>query len=300
MLPVRVYLPPRTKNVSTEALALPPRAVAEYLAMQSSLRFQRVAPSECLFKAWMVPALKHRARHVLACSAHFNSVSFWVQWELTFESSETQRARLMCRFVEVASECLKLNCFSAAFAIYAGFTSSPVHRLELTKKAMAREASKEVLAAYEALPKQLSHEHNFRTPLQLLERCAPPCVPFLGIFQKQLVAVEEGSPDRLPAQTIGGDPLINFAKRRKLSEIIRKIQTYQSGSYTFVPHAATARYIAPRLGTWEAELLEGSLIGDASYKEALEAILDKASLRCEPRKAKTPPAPLQDTSPRLG
>ena len=288
--PSRVYLPPRTENVSTELLALPPRAVAEFLALQASVRFQRVEPSECLCKAWMVPALKHRARHVLACSAHFNAVSFWMQWELTFESSEKQRARIMCRFVEVASECLKLNCFSAAFAIYSGFTSSSIHRLELTKKAMAREASKEVLAAYEALPKQLSHEHNFRSPLQLLERCAPPCVPFLGIFQKQIVAVEEGSPDMLPAQTAGGLPLINFAKRRKLSEIIGKIQTFQSGSYAFTQHAACARYVGQRISKWEAALLEGSLVGDTSYKDTLEGILDKASQRCEPRKQKTAPA----------
>ena len=112
----------------------------------------------------------------------------------------------------------------------------------------------------------------------------------LGIFQKQIVAVEEGSPDTLPAQSIGGDPLINFAKRRRLSEIIRKIQTYQSGAYAFAPHGATAKYIAPRLKKWEAELLEGSLVGDATYKGKLESIFDKASLRCEPRKSKTAPA----------
>ena len=53
-------------------------------------------------------------------------------------------------------------------------TSSPVHRLEATKKLMAREGGREVLAQYETLQKSLSHEFNFRSPLALLERCSPP------------------------------------------------------------------------------------------------------------------------------
>ena len=285
--PVRVYLPPaRADGVPSDLLSLPARSVAEWLALEDSLRFQRIDPSECLRKSWMVPKLKKNARNVLTVSAHFNAVSFWAQWEIAFEGNLKERARIMCRLVEIATECLKMNAFSAAFAIHAAFTSAPVYRLENTKKAMAGKdmRSKDVVTKVEQLQKQLSHEFNFRAPLSLLEKCAPPCVPFLGIFQQQLVAVEEGSPDTIKPKVEGGMPLINFAKRRKISEIIRKIQTYQIGSYDFEPPKEVAAYCAPRVHKWEAALLEGSLNGDTSYKRALESTFDRASQRCEPRR----------------
>ena len=142
---------------------------------------------------------------------------------------------------------------------------------------------------YEHLQAQLSHAHNFRAPLELLQTCSPPCVPFLGIFLTQIVAVEEGSPDTLPAQGHGGGGLINFAKRKKLGEIIGKLQTYQDGAYAFAPHAQVEAYVSPRVHSWQAALLDGALKGDVSYKSAIESLLDKASLRCEPRRRATAP-----------
>ena len=93
----------------------------------------------------------------------------------------------------------------------------------------------------------------------------------------------------LPPAQPGATPLINFAKMRKLSEIIRRLQTYQIGAYAFEPSAEVARYAAPKVHRWGAELLVGALAGDTAYKSALEQNLDRASLRCEPRKHTTAP-----------
>ena len=48
---------------------------------------------EFLQRAWNVPELKHLAPHILACTAFFNAVSTWVQWEVTAWASHGHRAR---------------------------------------------------------------------------------------------------------------------------------------------------------------------------------------------------------------
>ena len=66
-------------------------------------------PKEVLCKAWNTPRLKYLATNVLAASAHFNAVAFWIMWEVTYErgltSSPRDRARVLLRFIEVRLLC---------------------------------------------------------------------------------------------------------------------------------------------------------------------------------------------------
>ena len=58
-----------------------------------------------------------------------------------------------------------------------------------------------------------------------------PCIPYLGIFLSDLTFIEEGNPDSIVME---GVETINFVKRRKVADVIAKIQTYQV-PYNFVP-----------------------------------------------------------------
>ena len=281
---------------------------ARQLALVDSRLFNAIRPQECLRKAWMSPRLKHTAPNVLACIAHFNGVAAWVSWEVTYESSLRERARVLLRFLEIAVECFRLKAYCTTQEIMAALDAAPVRRLEHTWREARGLARREVLAKWDEIQAALSFEQNCKAPLALLARCEPPCVPYLGMYLTQIAKLEEGTPDTLPAPasaqravaaataaaaaatpcaSIGGTPpvLINFAKRRKIAQIIARIQVLQGGSYTFCAFPPVERYLKQRMGSWEAALFDASIRSDrdATCAKALEDAAQAASLLIEPR-----------------
>ena len=89
-------------------------------------------------------------------------------------------------------------------------------------------------ARWKALVAAMAPDLAYKSPRELLAKCTPPCVPFLGIFLSDLTFVEEGNPDELEVEG-APTPLINFVKRRKVAEVIEKICDYQNVPYRFHP-----------------------------------------------------------------
>ena len=192
------------------------------------------------------------------------------------------RVRMLKHLVAIAWECFQINSFNAAHEIVAAFDSAAVHRLKQTWHELARHHVKTV-SKLRKLCAACSPENNRKAPRELLQKCTPPCVPYLGIFLSDLTFIEEGNPDKVVLRSTAdesrastcerdGSPhatvsLINFEKRRKVAEVIRRIQTYQDTPYKFVVVEGIREYLI-----------------HASEHTLDEDALWEASLRCEAQK----------------
>jgi hypothetical protein len=99
------------------------------------------------------------------------------------------RLAIVCRIVRFMELCLEMHNFSTCFALLAGFESSVVLRLTDT---MSRLPSK-VRKAKEEIAALLSPAAGFAAYKHKLESVRPPCIPYLGLHLRDLVAIEEGT-----------------------------------------------------------------------------------------------------------
>jgi son of sevenless len=90
------------------------------------------------------------------------------------------------------------------------------------------------------------------------------------MYLKDLIFIEDGNPDELKSPN--GVALVNFFKRRKVSEVILKMREYQLSPYNF----SQLPYLRDQFNQKLFE--EGKLLDDEE--------MWKNSLKFEPREAK--------------
>ncbi len=98
-----------------------------------------------------------------------------------------------------------------------------------------------------------------------------PCLPYLGIFLSDLTFIEEGNKDTIIAGD--GHGLINFEKRRKVAQVISRLQQYQRTPFGF--------HVVPQIFSVLHKEISNSDVVDLS-----DNLLYQMSLQREPREKK--------------
>ena len=251
-------LPP--KKASTASARAPslldydPTEVARQLSLIESHLFQQISPKECLGQAWNKKNKEERAPNIVELTKRFNQVSNWVATEILREEKLAARAKVLKRFIKVAAACREINSFNAVQEIVAALNSASVYRLKLTWGQLKGKTEE----LWRRTQESLSKEANWKKFREVLAQCDPPCIPYLGIFLSDLTFIEEGNPDSIVME---GVETINFVKRRKVADVIAKIQTYQV-PYNFVPVKELQDLLITGMTTaWgEDELYKRSLV----------------------------------------
>jgi len=230
--------------------------VARQLTLIESGLFKCIQPKECLNQAWNNKKLKHLAPNILNISDRFNEVCNWVATEILRETKLRERGKVLRNFIDIAWECFEINAFSIVQEIIAALNMSSIHRLTATWA----ELKPRTQARFKALEAAMSREKNYLSPRELLEKCSPPCVPYLGIFLSDLTFIEDGMPNDLNEEGFP-KPLINFNKRRKVAQVIERIVDYQNVPYKF--------HIVPEIRDYLVGVGAKGWDQDQQYKESL-------------------------------
>ncbi|KAJ3446948.1 guanine nucleotide exchange factor [Anaeramoeba flamelloides] len=230
------------KNIFSKTLTLfdiDELEIARQLSIIDSKIFLKIKPAELLNCAWSKEKLKHRAKNLLDFIDRFNNISLWVATLIIKPERVRDRKKVYIKFVKIIDHLFQLNNFHSLTSILSGLASSAVHRLSYTLSEIKDTANEKLQNLKQIMSAKESYK-NYREQLKILK---PPCVPFIGVFQTDLVFIEDGNPDY-----INGN-LINFSKRKLVYHVIHQLQYFQSSNYNLHPVYQIASFLNhfPRL-----------------------------------------------------
>lgn len=250
--------------------------VAKQMALVDHTLWKSLTLHECLFKRWtkkVKPGEAPQAPVIRKLTDRFNMVAAWVGCMVVRHVRLVDRARELANCISLAHNLTELQDFFAAMAIMAGLNGSSVNRLYKTwEKLEADEYS-----MYETLKETYSSTGNYKNYRQLLTKVKPPCTPYIGLFLKDLVFIEDGNPDSLEEGR-----LINFQKKMQLAAVLKQIRRLQAKYYTQQPGIAMVRELVllPSLGDTESYIRSKRLEPREPYA-AIEHLNIKEDEACQ-------------------
>jgi len=142
-------------------------------------------------------------------------LSQWVAVCILISPKPSETAKF---FSTVAGKCKEYQNFFAVFAIMHAFSMAAINRLQIIdlNDKLLKDLSWDVTA-----------EKNFKALREKLESLNTACVPFPGMFTKDLRFLEDGNKDILKTG------MINWHKQKMVSEIIKRILKFQVTPYYF-------------------------------------------------------------------
>eukprot|EP01117_Protostelium_nocturnum_P013491 TRINITY_DN5039_c0_g1_i1.p1 TRINITY_DN5039_c0_g1~~TRINITY_DN5039_c0_g1_i1.p1 ORF type:complete len:1261 (-),score=383.60 TRINITY_DN5039_c0_g1_i1:181-3963(-) len=212
-------------DTNTIILEFDEEKIAHTLTMMDSLLFCSIKPSELLGLPWMKSATKHKSVNVLQLSQRFNQISNWVVLSILSQDKLEKRTQMYEKFVLLGVILRRLNNYSSLFALTAALYSSAIHRLKFTIEGVDPKIKKMV----PPLQDITSPLNNFRNYREIVKVTSEPMIPYLGVWQSDLLFIEEGN-----SNFDKDHPhLINFKKRYLCAEVIQSLMMKQQARHNF-------------------------------------------------------------------
>ncbi|KAL4965718.1 Ras-GEF domain-containing protein [Aspergillus stella-maris] len=236
--PPKPILPRKLSKL--QFLKIDAKEIARQLTLMEASMFGKLQFSELLNKNWQRKENSNGtslAPNVRALIRYFNQLSSWVNALILAESDLKKRTQVIGHLINVANECHMLQNYSVVVSILSGLESTPIYRLGRTW-AMVTERSCKILEPLQAL---ISSDQNYLVYRDTVRRALPPCIPFLGLFLKDLVFIEDGNAATSP------EGFINISKYTMLASTIHEVQRFKQASYSLLPVPELQEYLATQL-----------------------------------------------------
>ena len=245
-----------------------PLELARQFTIKESQIFCSILPEELLATEWMKNSAS-RAMNVRAMSRLSTDLANLVADCILQLHDIKQRAKVIKRWVKIASKCHDLANYDSLMAIICSLNSSTILRLKRTWELV----SSKTQSTLEHLKEIVDVSRNYAILRQRLQNHTPPCLPFVGTYLTDLTFVDVGNQT---TRQLHGDGLedsvavINFDKHMKTAKIISELQRFQV-PYRFVE--------VPELQTWMQDQLVRVRSSDQSNVQSYY----RRSLLLEPR-----------------
>ncbi|CRG85493.1 Cell division control protein 25 [Talaromyces islandicus] len=245
-----------------------PLELARQITIKESRIFCSILPEELLATEWMKKS-GSLAVNVRAMSTLSTDLANLVADSILQMEEPKKRAAVIKQWVKIANRCLELNNYDSLMAVICSLNSSTIVRLKRTWELVSQK-TKTIL---ESLKEVVDVSRNYAVLRQRLQSCAPPTLPFVGVYLTDLTFVDHGNPAErnLPTED-GGLAVINYDKHVKTAKIISELQRFQ------IPYRLTE---VPELQAWmQDQFVRVRSSGEKSFQNYY-----RRSLVLEPREA---------------
>merc|ERR1711916_57818 len=153
----------------------------------------------------------------------YNRISDFVKVEVITCPNLKKRAEIVKRFILIAEALFDIRNFHTGYSILCGLLYHDVLRMKRTWKII----SSSVMETFNRLQKIMDLSGNYRNYRNLLVDTPYPCMPYAGVFTKDIFFVHEGNKTKLDGEKY------NFFKFQMLTSILKKIRLAQTFKYSF-------------------------------------------------------------------
>lgn len=146
---------------------------------------------------------------------HFNYISFWVCSMILVQQKVKNRARMLEKFMNIASILRHSNNYNTLQALLAGLNNASIHRLRSTREAMA---GKTVSKVYQSLTRLMSSDRSFAAYRLALENSDGRTIPYLGVHLQDILSMSDGNPSKRAS-----DDMVHWRKFSLMDEAVMAI-----------------------------------------------------------------------------
>lgn len=240
-------LPPqRPPLVTTSSLKLDVLAVnGEEFAQQCMIfegdMFVRVQPMDLL-------STSAHPSSVEIMIERFNVVSGWVASSIVTQSDFRRRSSLLKKFIIIAQKCRSIGNYNTLMEVMAGLNNGAVRRLKNTWASLPSKFQ----TTFDKLERLMEHHRNYHNYRKMLKRHDGPCLPYFGVFLRDLTVIELANPDQLE------NGMLYFEKLSLTASLIRQISTYQNLPAPYEVNTPLQSYLATLAALPELQLYRHS------------------------------------------
>eukprot|EP01105_Mastigella_eilhardi_P009761 TRINITY_DN2291_c0_g1_i1.p1 TRINITY_DN2291_c0_g1~~TRINITY_DN2291_c0_g1_i1.p1 ORF type:complete len:469 (-),score=135.23 TRINITY_DN2291_c0_g1_i1:46-1452(-) len=198
--------------------------------------WKSIRACEFVLQGWTKPTLKDKlAPRISAMIAESNKRTVWFISEIVTRENAKDRAILINKFILTAEAAFNTGNYNTVMEIMSALQNSAIHRLRNSWQLLPPDT----WDLFDKFKSLFDAQGNFQVYRDKLKLSVPPCIPYLGTFLTDIVFVCDGNPGLIP-----DTDLINFAKYRNLTNIIRTIQQFQLVGPAFRPVPGYQKFLA--------------------------------------------------------